>query len=92
MRRISFDASLQHRDHFVREFVKGAIAVRYGGGLETIELVEFIVDGGVRNKVVDIIFFCSQALRVVDERRGAGEGIVHISDQFRVGEGLPSEL
>ena len=38
---------MEDGDYFVGEFGGGAGAVRYRGGLEAIEFVEFVVYGGV---------------------------------------------
>lgn len=97
-RRISPDAPLQHGNDLVRKVVEGAAAVRDGRGLQAVELVERVADGGVRDEVVDgavvvvVVGRGGGALRLVDERRGAGKGVVHGADEGRVGEGFAAEL
>lgn len=56
----------------------------YGGGLKAIEFVERVVDGSVCNEVVDIVLFRSQALLLVYKGGRAGEGVVDISNYFRI--------
>lgn len=80
MRRVALDASLQHRYHLVRKLFERAVAVRDGRGLQAVELVEFAVERGVGDEVVDIVVFGGEALSFVDEGRGAGEGVVDGAD------------
>jgi len=67
--------------------------VRYGRGLQAVELVERVVDGGVRDEMVDVVGVgVGGALRLVDERRRARKGVVHGADEGGVGEGFAAEL
>lgn len=60
------------------------------GGLEAVELVEDVVDGGVGDEMIDIVVVGSCALGFVDERGGAREGVVDVADEFGVREGFAS--
>ena len=70
--------------------------MRDGCGLEAVEFVKGIVDGGVGDEMID--GFCVFVVRVcepgafVDEGRGAGKGVVDGADEFGVGEGFAAEL
>ena len=92
MRGVARNAPLQHRDHLLGEIVQRAFAVDDGGRLKSVKFVEPVVDRSVCDEMVYIVLFGGEALCVVDERGGAGKGIVNISDQLGVRESLSSQL
>ena len=66
--------------------------MRNGGGLEAVEFVEGVVERGVSYEVVDIVVFCGEALLLVYEWGGAGEGVVYVANQFGITECFASQL
>ncbi len=73
-------AALEDGNDFIGKFVKGAVAVGYGSGLEAVEFVEGAVDGGVGDEVVDVVVFGGEALSFVYEGGRACEGVVNVAD------------
>jgi hypothetical protein len=59
---------VQDIDDLGGELLGSAGAMRDGGGLQAVELVEGVVDGRVGDEVIDVVVFGSSALRLIDER------------------------
>ena len=55
-----------------------------GGGLEAVELVEGVVDGGVCDEMVDVVVVGGRALGFVHEGGGARKGVVDVADELGV--------
>jgi hypothetical protein len=72
---------VQDVDDLSGELLSGAGAVRDGGGLQAVELVEGVVDGRVGDEVVDVVVLGGGALRLVDEGRRPGERVVCLTDE-----------
>jgi hypothetical protein len=78
---VAGDAAVQDVDDLSGELLSGAGAVRDGGGLQAVELVEGVVDGRVGDEVVDVVVLGGGALRLVDEGRRPGERVVCLTDE-----------
>lgn len=78
--RVALYAAPQDRDDSVREFLKGGGAMGDRGGLETVEFVEYSVNGRIGYEVVHIVVFCGEALGFVNERGGARKGVVDVAN------------
>ncbi len=50
------------------------------GWLQAVELVERASDGGVGDKMVDVVIGGGEALGFVRKGRGAGKGVVDVAD------------
>ena len=78
---VAGDATVQDVDDLGGELLGGAGAVRDGGGLQAIELVEGVIDGRVGNEVIDVVVLGGGALRLVDEGRRPGKRVVCLADE-----------
>ena len=86
------DARLQHGHDLGREVGEAAGAVGDRRGAQPVQLVQDPVDGRVGDEVVDVVRVGGRALRLVDEGRGAREGVVGCADQVAVREAFAAEL
>jgi hypothetical protein len=78
---IAGNAAVQDVDDLGGELLGGTGAMRDGGGLQAVELVQGIVDGRVGDEVVDVVVLGGGALRLVDEGRRPGERVVCFTDE-----------
>lgn len=77
---VARDATLQDGDDFVWEVGGCAGAVGDWRGLEAVEFVEGVVEGGVGYEVEDVVVFGGEVGGFVDEGGGAREGVVDGAD------------
>lgn len=66
--------------------------MRYRRGLKSVKFVEYTIDRGVGDEMIDIVLLSGDLLGLIDKRGGASEGIVDVAYEFGIGKSLSSEL